>query len=122
MRGEEMSPEEMETLAREMEERAFDERVVAALERAPDMSSAIPADFAERVAAKVPVRRPVAVRATQYGRKAMWCSLAVLFVMLVVVAVQGMERSTIGIVMEWVLYAQFLAIAIWLAMRQWRAN
>jgi hypothetical protein len=122
MRGEEMSPEEMETLAREMEERAFDERVVAALERAPDLSSAIPVDFAERVAAKVPVRHPVAVRATQYGRKAMWCSLAVLFVMLVVVAVQGMERSTIGIVMEWVLYAQFLAIAIWLAMRQWRAN
>ena len=122
MRGEEMSSSETEALAREMEERAFDERVVAALERAPDLSASIPADFAERVAAKVPVRRPVAVQATQYGRKAMWCSLAVLFVLMVVVAVRGMERSTIGTVVEWVLYAQFLAIAIWLAMRQWRVN
>ena len=123
MRGEEMSPEEMKALAREMEERAFEEHIVAALEQAPDLSGSIPADFAARVAAAVPARRPVvAVRVTQYGRKAMWCSLAVLLVMLVVVALHGAERSTIGTVVEWTLYAQFLAIAIWLAMRQWRAN
>jgi len=50
MHGEEMSPEEVEALAREMEERALDERIVAALEGTPDVSYSIPADFAERVA------------------------------------------------------------------------
>jgi hypothetical protein len=122
MRGEEMSPEEMEALAREMEERALDKRIVAALERAPDLSGSIPADFAERVAAKAPARRPVVVRATQYGRKVMWCSLAVLFVVLVVLALRGAERSTIETTVEWTLYAQFVAIATWLAVRRWRAN
>ncbi|WP_035350457.1 hypothetical protein [Edaphobacter aggregans] len=121
MRGEEMSPEEMAALARE-EERAFEDRIVAALERAPDLSSSIPADFAERVAAKLPARRLVAVRTTHYGRKVMWWSLAVLLVMLVLVAVRGAERSTIGAAVEWTLYGQFLAIAIWLAVRRWRAS
>ena len=122
MRGEEMSPEEMEALAREMEERAFDERIVAELERAPDMSRSIPADFAERVAAKVPVRRPVAVKETHYGWTMMWCCLAVLFVVLIVVAVQGAGRSTIGTAVQWTLYLQFLSIATWLSVRRWRAN
>jgi cytochrome oxidase assembly protein ShyY1 len=122
MRGEEMSPEEIEGLARDMEERALDERIVAALERAADLTRSIPADFAERVAARVPARRPVAVKETHYGWTMMWCSLAVLFVVLVIVAVHGAGRSTIGTAVEWSLYLQFLAISIWLAMRQWRAN
>jgi hypothetical protein len=113
MRGEEMSPEE---LARE---RAFDERIVAELERAPDLSVSIPADFAQRVAARVPARRPVTVRATHYGRMAMWCSLLVLLVLLVAAATRGMQLAT---VVEWVLFAQFLGLAVWLGVRQWRAN
>jgi hypothetical protein len=52
----------------------------------------------------------------------MWCCLAVLFVVLVVVAVEGAGRSKIGTAVEWTLYAQFLAIASWLAVRRWRAN
>jgi hypothetical protein len=122
MLGEEMNPEEIESLAREMEERALDERVVAELERAPDLSDSIPTDFAMRVAAKVPASRPVTVAETHYGWTVMWCSLAVLFVVLVVAAVRGLERSAIGTAIEWTLCAQFLAIAIWLAMRRWSAN
>jgi cytochrome oxidase assembly protein ShyY1 len=122
MRGEEMSAEDMEALAREIGERALDERIVAALEQAPDMSGSIRADFAERVAARVPARRPIAVRETHYGGTMMWCSLAVLFVVLVIVAVQGAGRSVIGTAVEWSLCAQFLGIAIWLAMGRWRAN
>src|SRR5437899_10703916 len=118
MRGEEMSPEA--ALAREIEERAFDERVIAELERAPDLPGSIPADFAERVAAMVPARRPVAVQGTQYGRKVMWCSLVVLLLVLVVVAVRGTQASAVGTVMEWVLFVQFLGLAVWLGVRQWR--
>ena len=122
MHGEEMSAGEVEALAREMEERALDERIVAALEGTPDVSYSIPADFAERVAARVPARRPVMVRETHYGWTIMWCSLIVLFVVLVIVAVQGAGRSAIGTAVEWSLCAQFLGIAIWLAMRRWSAN
>ena len=45
--------------SREMEERALDARIVAALERVPEVSQSIPADFAARVAAQVPARRAV---------------------------------------------------------------
>jgi len=128
MPGEEMTPEELEALAREMEDRAFDARVIAELERAPDVSAAIPADFAARVAAKVPARGAVlvvpsvSIRQTDYGWKAMWVCLAVLFVALMVLAAKGLGHTTIGTAVEWTLYAQFLGIVIWLGARRWSAS
>jgi hypothetical protein len=128
MPGEEMTPEELEALAREMEDRAFDARVIAELERAPDVSGLIPADFAARVAAKVPARRAVlgvpsvSIRQTHYGWKAMWVCLAVLCVALIVLAAKGLGHTAIGTAVEWTLYAQFLAIVIWLGARRWSAN
>ena len=123
MRGEEMSPGELEALTREMEERAFDERIVAELERAPDLSSEIPVDFAERVATNVRGRRPVAVVArTHYGRSVMWACLALLLVALVVGAARGAGSSTVMAAVEWTLFAQFLAIAVWLGVRRWRES
>ena len=121
MLGEELNPNSVDDLAREME-RALDERIVSSLESSPDLSASIPADFAARVAAKVPARQPVPVSTTHYGRTVMWCCLAVLFVALVVVAANGSARTAIGTVVEWTLYAQFLAIAVWLGARRWRAN
>ena len=123
MRGEEMRPEDLEALAHEMEEREFEERIVATLERAPDLSREIPVDFAQRVVAKVPARRPAAVVApTHYGRSVMWCSLMVLLAVLVVAAVRGTQSSAVGIVGEWVLFVQFLGLAVWLGVRQWRTS
>ena len=122
MSGEEMTPEEMIALAREMEERAFEERIVAELERVPDLSFAVPADFAARVAAQVPARPSVVVAPTYYGRAAMWCCFAILLVVLVVLAAKGLGQTTFGTAIEWALCAQFLAIAIWLATRRLRAN
>jgi hypothetical protein len=122
MRGEEMSREEIAALAREIEDRAFEEQIVKVLEQTPDLPFSIPADFAERVAKRVPVRHPVAVKETQYGWTIMKCSFVVLLVLLVVVAIQGAGRSAIGTAVEWSLCAQFVGIAVWLAMRRWRAN
>jgi len=122
MSGEEMTPEEMRALAREMEERAFDERIATELEREPDLSAVVPADFAARVAAKVPARPAVAVAPTHYGRAVMWCCLTVLLVVLVVLAAKGLGQTTFGTAIEWALCAQFLAIAIWLATRRLKTN
>lgn len=123
MPGKDLTPEEMDALVREMEEREFDERIVALLESQPDLATSIPADFAARVAAQVPSKRPVAITTTtHYGRLAMWVSLAVLFVALVAVAARGAEHSVVGTAVELTLYVQFLAIAVWLGIRRWRAG
>ncbi len=128
MPGEEMTPEELEALAREMEDRAFDARIIAELERVPDLSTAIPVEFAARVAAQVPARRAVVVpvsvleHETHYGRTAMWVCVAVLFAALIVAAAKGLSHSTMGTVVEWTLYAQFLGIVIWLGSRRWSAS
>ncbi len=96
-------------------EREFDARIAEQLERLPDLSAAIPADFAARVAAKVPVRRrPVSVRTTHYGRTLMVLGLVVLFVALVVLAKHSFTTSPIGMALEWTLCIQFLAFAVWM--------
>lgn len=124
MPGEEMTPEELAALAREMEERVFDERIIAELERVPDLSAVVPADFAARVAAKVPAKRAVSVsvRQTHYGWTVMWCCFAVLLAAMVIVATRGLGHSAIGTAVEWTLCAQFLALAIWFVMRGWKAG
>ena len=104
-------------------ERTLDERIVASLECQPDLAKSIPADFAARVAAQVPAKRPAAVTmTTHYGRLAMWVSLAVLLVAFVVAAARGAEQSPVGAAIVLTLYMQFLAIAVWLGVRRWRAN
>jgi hypothetical protein len=103
-------------------ERELDVRIVEQLERQPDLSTSIPADFAARVAAKVPAGRPVSVRTTHYGRTLMMLGLVVLFVGLLVLAVRGSAGSTIGMTLEWTLCIQFLAFAIWIGVRRFRSN
>lgn len=115
-----MRDEELNRILAEDAERVFDDRVVAALERKPDLSSAIPDDFAARVAAQVPAKRPVRVRATSYGRTAMWVGLAVSMVVLIGVAVRGSDASPLTAIVEWTLCLQFLAFAVWLGVRRLR--
>ena len=100
------------------EDRLMDERVVRALEHVPDVGEMIPADFAARVVARVPARKNVSVTPTYYGRKMMMICGVVLLVLLVFLASHGMDRSTIGAVVEWCLVTQFLALAIWLGTRR----
>ncbi|HTH52615.1 MAG TPA: hypothetical protein VL495_01610 [Edaphobacter sp.] len=112
-----MNPEANAQAAREL-----DARIVEELERLPDLSAAIPADFAARVAAKVPARRSVAVRTTHYGRTLMMLSLVVLFVALVALAMRGAAGSAIGTALEWTLCIQFLAFAVWMGVQHFRSN
>jgi hypothetical protein len=107
---------------RELEERAFDSRILQELERVPEVSEIIPPDFAARVTAKVPAQRPVEVRTTHYGRAFMGASLVVLFLALVVLATRSFVSSPIGLAIEWTLCIQFLAIAVWMGAQHWRSN
>ena len=101
----------------------LDRRIQEALERVPDFSERIPADFAARVTAKVPTKRVVpAITATHYGSRFMWAGLVVLSILLVVLARQTFTHSAVGIAIEWTLCAQFLAIVVWLGTRRWRVN
>ena len=99
----------------ELLEVALDERIVRELERMPDLSSSIAPDFAVRVAAKVPAGRDVAVIPARYGRSVMWVSLIALFMFLLVLAGLGFGRSAMGVAIEWCLCAQFLGLAVWMA-------
>jgi hypothetical protein len=117
MSGEEMTDFSVNELAREAEERALDLRVIAALERTPEVS--VSPDFAARVALKVPARRSVAVTPSRWGRLTMWASLAVLLVAMVLVAGKGGGRTALGSAVEWTLCAQFLGLAVWLGVRRW---
>ncbi|QNI38206.1 hypothetical protein [Edaphobacter albus] len=105
------------------EVQALDAQIQRELERMPDLSGAIPADFAARVAAKVPAKRvSPATTATHYGSRLVWVSLVVLSILLIVLAGESFVHSTIGIAIEWTLCAQFLAIVIWLGTRRWRSS
>lgn len=115
-----MSDEQMnrEAIASQVDARMFDERLVRALEMAPDISESIPVDFAARVAAKVPARRTVSLTPRHYGRTAMLISAVVLFVALIWVG-RGLAGSTMGVVVEWFLCAQFLALTVWMGTGLW---
>lgn len=105
---------------RELEERALDRRIVATLEGVPDLSASIPADFAARVAARVPAKRPVVVRSTNYGRRAMWLGLAVLLAVMVLFSSRAVKQSEVIVTVEGLLVVQFAAIVAWLSIRRWR--
>ena len=92
---------------------ALEERVVRALERVPEVT--IPAEFAARVAAQVPVRRTVSMTTSHYGLMAMRTSMAVLVIALVGVAMHATGRGMFGVVMEWVLCAELIALAVWMS-------
>jgi hypothetical protein len=92
---------------------ALEERVVRALERVPEVT--IPAEFAARVVAQVPKRREIAVRPARYGLMAMRISVAVLVIALVGVAMHATGRGMFGVVMEWVLCAELIALAVWMS-------
>jgi hypothetical protein len=117
-----MSGDEMKLEAFAQEARELDERILRELERSPVISATIPQDFAARVAAKVPVRQPVAIRTSHYGRLLMAASLVVLFVALVVLAVRGFGGSPLGQAIEWTLCVQFLAIAVWMGTQSRQSN
>jgi hypothetical protein len=93
----------------------LDQRIVRALETAPQPQ--IPADFAARVASRLPVRRPVSLTPTHYGQNATLAGMLVTLVALLVLALHSPGHAAFGL-LESVLSAQFLALAVWFSV--WR--
>ncbi len=110
-----LSAQEREERALELRLRALDLQIVQELERASDLSSVIPSDFAARVAEKVPARQPLAAKpVSHYGRTLSWIGLVLLFLALLALATRGNSGSVVDLAVEWTLCLQFLAIAVWL--------
>jgi hypothetical protein len=93
----------------------LDRRVLHALEIAPRVE--IPADFAARVAGRLPARRPVSLTATHYGRNAVFVGLILTLVVLIAVTLYNGKHATFGLA-ESVLLTQFLALTVWLSVRR----
>jgi hypothetical protein len=103
----------------------LDQRILRALEAAPEPH--IPADFAARVAGQLPAKRPESLTPTHYGRWAMVIAAVATFAVLLVLALHSADYSAghvtghpaIGVV-ESILFAQFIALAVWLSV--WRTG
>ncbi len=93
----------------------LDQRVLRALEIAPRID--IPADFAARVAGKLPARRPVSLTATHYGQNAMYLGLVLALVMLIGLTVYNGRHATFGLA-ESLLLTLFVALTVWLSVRR----
>ena len=122
MRDESLNPElcEEEQEAERLEAMLLEARVVRALERVPEPVRAdLAEDFAARVAARVPARRVVAVRRTQYGRRVAMVALAVMLVALVALTPRSAHESVLRMTMEWVLCAQVLVLGVGLGLKRW---
>jgi hypothetical protein len=93
----------------------LDLRIVRALETVPEPQ--IPADFAARVAGQLPAKRPVSLTPTHYGQRAMLIGTLVTLAALVILALHSTGHATFGL-LESLLFAQFIALAVWLSV--WR--
>jgi hypothetical protein len=98
----------------------LDQRIVRVLEEVPELQ--VPADFAVRVASQLPARRPVSLTPTHYGKNAMLIGTVVTLGALLVLALHSSALHSTGQagfgLLEWLLFAQFIALAVWLSV--WR--
>lgn len=99
--------------------RELDSRLTRALDAQPDVPT--PADFAARVASKVPARRPVSLKPTHYGDYALILGVLVALAALFVPLAHARGHYVFGVV-ESFLLAQFLILTIWLSLRRHRLH
>jgi hypothetical protein len=106
---------------REDETLRLEARITAALEQAPRVVA--PEDFAARVAARVPVRSTLSAPALQgarFGWAAAVVSLVVLLAAMLWLAPRATPHAVYWIALEWLMCAQFCAVAIWVG--GWRSR
>ena len=113
-----MSDESMNSkLVNKAADDELDLRILRALETAPNVE--IPADFAARVANRLPVRRrPVSLTATHYGRNAVFLGMILSLVVLIALSLSNGSHATFGLA-ESLLLAQFIALTVWLSVRRY---
>lgn len=95
----------------------LDQRLTRALETVPQPS--IPADFAARVTGRLPARRPVSLTPTHYGQNAMLIGILITLAALLVLARYTTGHASFGL-LESLLLAQFVALAVWFSV--WRQS
>jgi hypothetical protein len=93
-------------------------RITRALEDAPSVT--VPADFAARVMARVPQRKPARYdlllrQRTHYGRNLMLGGAVLLCALLITVAIGGQSTATWRLA-EWIILVQLAGIALWYGM------
>jgi hypothetical protein len=114
-----MSDESMNSpLVNKGVEDELDRRVLRALETAPPAVE-IPADFAVRVASRLPARRrPVSLTPTHYGQSAVFLGMILTLVVLIALTLHNGRHATFGLT-ESLLLTQFLALTVWLSVRRY---
>jgi hypothetical protein len=111
MHNDPLNPEDLSPTAAEN----LDLRITRALEAAPEPH--IPSDFAARVASRLPARRPVSLTPTHYGQNAMVIGILVTLAALILLALHTAGHASFGL-LESLLFAQFVALAVWFSV--WR--
>jgi hypothetical protein len=112
-----MNPDDLSPASAEPASSELDQRLTRALEAAPEVR--IPADFAARVASRVPARLIVASTPTHYGD---YASLLGVLVTLAAMFWFGVNTHT-GPAFSFVesfLLAEFIALTLWLSIRRHR--
>jgi hypothetical protein len=95
---------------------ALDLRILHALEAAPSVQ--IPADFAARVARKLPARRPVSLTPTHYGQNAVFLGMILTLVMLIALTLHNGRHAAFGLA-ESLLLTQFVVLTVWVSVRRY---
>ncbi|WP_353064314.1 hypothetical protein RBB77_00950 [Tunturibacter psychrotolerans] len=112
-----MSDESMNSkLVNKAADDELDLRILCALETAPSIE--IPADFATRVARKLPARRPVSLTPTHYGRNAVFLGMILTLVVLIALTLYNGRQATFGLA-ESLLLTQFIVLTVWLSVRRY---
>jgi hypothetical protein len=114
MHNESIGPGNLSQSAAEHAMEHLDQRIVGALETVPQPQ--VPADFAARVASQLPATRPVTLTPTHYGRYATLIGTMVTLIALVILALHS-NHAAFGL-LDSLLFAQFIALAVWLTV--WR--
>ena len=98
-------------------EEQLDQRLIRALETMPEPH--IPADFAARVTNQLPARRSVSFTPTHYGQNAMLLGIVVTLAALLVLALHTTGHASF-VLLESLLFAQFIALTVWFSVWRYR--
>ena len=96
-------------------EHYMNQRLTDALETLPRIS--IPAGFAARVASQLPAGRPVSLTPTHYGQTAVLIGIFITLAALLFLARYTIGHASFDL-LESLLLAQFVALAVWFSIRR----
>jgi len=102
------------------EDRMLDTLIVQALEEQPQ--TAIPPDFAARIARQLPVRRQAFFRQRHFGLTFSWIGVVTLIVALFFLAPSATRGSSTEEWIEFFVCTQLLCLVVWMALRAHRTH